>query len=409
MTTLLISFLGRPQKKDGGYEATVYELDGRQYQTTQFATALAEHYRVDTLRVLGTAGSMWDLFAAELDSAVMATPAWEALTAAVPKDAVTQPLLDAMAEVLNLGGGRYRHEFRLIPYGLDEGEQVDTLRLMAEGLSAGDRLLLDVTHGLRHLPMLGLMSALYVRAVAGAEVAGIHYAAFDRKVNGVTPVMSLHGLMRLYDWLRALESFHKDGDYGVFAGLLEADGLRGGLLAEAAFLERAAVAPNARRKLDSFTGGQLAPASPAGRLFLPVLMDRIEWRKGRDRAAWEGRLARDYLARRDYLRAGQFAFESLISARALAKGADANDYDTVRKAAERELEQQTREGRLAPKDPGNFITLKNLRNALSHGLRAKVDAGGFFVQQTAAFIDGLLADEARLKGWLEQAAGGLPR
>ncbi|MFM8442588.1 MAG: TIGR02221 family CRISPR-associated protein [Methylococcus sp.] len=409
MTTLLISFLGRPQKKDGGYEAAVYELEGRRYRTTQFATALAEHYGVDTLRVLGTAGSMWDLFAAELDAGMMATSAWEALEAAVPEDAVTQTLLDAMAAALNQGGGRYRLEFRLIPYGLDEAEQVATLRMMAEGLSAGDRLLLDVTHGLRHLPMLGLMSAFYVRAVAGAEVAGIHYAAFDRKVDGVTPVMSLNGLMRLYDWVRALECFNKDGDYGGFADLLTADGLRGGLLAEAAFLERAAVAPNAKRKLDSFTGGALAPDSPAGRLFLPVLMDRIEWRRGRDRAAWEGRLARDYLARRDYLRAGQFAFESLISARALANGADANDYDTGRQTAERELEQLTKEGRLDPKDPGNFITLKNLRNALSHGLRARVDAGGFLAQQTAGFIDGLLADEARLRAWLEQVARNLPR
>lgn len=410
MTTLLISFLGRvPHKKGGGYEATVYELDGRQYQTTQFATALAEHYRVDTLRVLGTAGSMWDLFAAELDSAVMATPAWEALSAAVSEDAVTQPLLDAMAEVLNLAGGRYQHEFRLMPYGLDEAEQVDTLRMMAEGLSAGDRLLLDVTHGLRHLPMLGLMSAFYVRLAAGAEVVGIHYAAFDRKVDGVTPVMSLNGLMRLYDWVRALECFSKDGDYGGFADLLSADGLRGDLLAEAAFLERAAVAPNARRKLETFTAAAGEPASPAGRLFLPLLMERIEWRKGKDRAAWEGRLARDYLARRDYLRAGQFAFESLISARALANGADANDYDHARQTAERELEQQTRDGRLEPENPANFITLKNLRNALSHGLRARVDAAGFLVRQTATFIDGLLADEARLRAWLEQVARDLPR
>jgi len=257
--------------------------------------------------------------------------------------------------------------------------------------------------------MLGLMSAFYVRAAAGAEVVGIHYAAFDRKVDGVTPVMSLNGLMRLYDWVRALECFSKDGDYGGFADLLSADGLRGDLLAEAAFLERAAVAPNARRKLETFTAAAGEPSSPAGRLFLPLLMERIEWRKGKDRAAWEGRLARDYLARRDYLRAGQFAFESLISARALANGADANDYDHARQSAERDLEQQTKAGRLAPKDPGNFITLKNLRNALSHGLRAKVDAGGFLAQQTATFIDGLLADEARLGAWLELVARSLPR
>lgn len=408
MSTTLISFLGKPARS-GSYEATVYALDGRHYRTNQFALALAEHYRADTLRILGTAGSMWDMFAAELGEDAMATPAWEALSAAVPADAVTQAQLDAMADWLNRGDAPHRFEFRLIPYGLDEAEQVDTLRMMAGGLTAGDRLLLDVTHGLRHLPMLGLLSAFYVRAVAGAEVAGIHYAAFDRQVNGVTPVMSLNGLMRLYDWVRALECFNKDGDYGGFAGLLEADGLRGDLLAEAAFLERAAVAPNARRKLDSFSREAGQPASPAGQLFLPTLMERIDWRKGKDRAAWEGRLARDYLQRRDYLRAGQFAFESLISARALEDGNDPNDYDTGRQTAERGLEEDTRLARLAPEDPANFITLKNLRNALSHGLRAKVDAGSWLTQLTAQFIDRLLADEARLSAWLAQVAGRLQR
>jgi CRISPR-associated Csx2 family protein len=384
-------------------------VDGHRYSTNQFALALAEHHRVDTLRILGTAGSMWDMFAAELGGDAMATPAWEALAAAVPADAVTQAQLDAMADWLNRGDAPHRFEFRLIPYGLDEAEQVDTLRMMAEGLTTGDRLLLDVTHGLRHLPMLGLLSAFYVRAVAGTEVAGIHYAAFDRKVDGVTPVMSLNGLLRLYDWLRALECFGKDGDYGGFADLLTADGLRGDLLAEAAFLERAAVAPNAKRKLDSFSVAAGEPASPAGQLFLPTLMERIEWRKGRDRAAWEGRLARDYLQRHDYLRAGQFAFESLISARALADGGDANDYDTGRQTAERGLEEDTKSARLTPEDPANFITLKNLRNALSHGLRAKVDAGSWLTQRTAQFIDRLLADEARLSAWLAQVAGRLSR
>jgi hypothetical protein len=96
---------------------------------------------------------------------------------------------------------------------------------------------------------------------------------------------------------------------------------------------------------------------------------------------------RDYLARGDYLRAAQFGFEALISGKV--------------------IENQG--------DPGNFITLKNLRNALSHGLRAKVDAQAAATQRTAEFVDRLLADgrgqaeklvEGMLQGLARISQGG---
>lgn len=408
MTQILVSFLGKVPKHQGSnYRKTVYDLDGTRYETAYFALALARHYAVDRLRLLGTAGSMWDVLSVELEPESMDSPAWDALETAVREDAVTQDHLDAVAALLNRPG-TVRYELRLIPYGVDDREQVDTLRTLAEDFTAGDTLWLDVTHGLRHLPMLGLISAFYVRAVAGAKVAGIYYAAYDREAHGATPAVRLDGLLRLYDWVRALECFNKDGDYGGFGALLTEDGLRGDLLAEAAFLERVAVAPDARRKLDSFMQPSPAPRSPAGQLFLPVLRERIDWRKGRDRAAWEGRLARDYLHRRDYLRATQFAFESLISQRAIRNQADANDYDNGRQVAESALVDDTKARRLKPEHPENFITLKNLRNALSHGLRAKVEAGSVLTRETAQFIDGLLKHETRLREWLGDCFRHLP-
>jgi len=408
MARILVSFLGKVAKDKGGtYKTTAYDLDGQTYATPFFALALTRHHAADTLRILGTAGSMWDVLSVELEPDSIDSPAWDALERAVAADAVTQDHLDAVAPLLDRPG-RPRHQLRLIPYGADERGQVEILRILAEGFGPGDRLLLDVTHGLRHLPMLGLISAFYLRAVAGAEVGGIYYAPYEREREGATPALRLDGLMNLYEWLRALECFNKDGDYGVFGGLLQADGLRGDLLTEAAFLERVAVAPNAKRKLDSFMQDQGEPASPAGRLFLPVLEQRIDWRRGRDRAAWEGRLARNYLERGDYLRAAQFGFEARISGRVIGNRGDPGHYDRDRQDAEMELEQRTKDDRLNPQAPGNFITLKNLRNALSHGLRAKVDAPGFATRKTAEFIEHLLGDEAKLRNWLTACFRDLP-
>jgi CRISPR-associated DxTHG motif protein len=48
--------------------------------------------------------------------------------------------------------------------------QVDILQTLAEGLGRpDDRLYLDITHGLRHLPMLGLLSAFYLQALGHAR------------------------------------------------------------------------------------------------------------------------------------------------------------------------------------------------------------------------------------------------
>lgn len=65
----------------------------------------------------------------------------------------------------------------------------------------------------------------------------------------------------------------------------------------------------------------------------------------------------------------------------IENGGNPGHFNQDRQDAERELEQGAKEeARLDPHAPGNFITLKNLRNALSHGSRAKVDAQSFAAQ-----------------------------
>lgn len=405
MPTTLITFLGLvPAARGGAYEETRYVLGQRGFTTRFLGAGLAEALEVDTVRILGTTGSMWDVLADVL-GATRDEATWLELAEKVQTDEVDAALLARVEAELNAHGRRH-FELRLIPYGFEEGVQVDILQTLAEGLGRpSDRLYLDITHGLRHLPMLGLLSAFYLQALGHARVDEIFYGARDRSGEAGAPVVSLRGLLKVQDWVRCLEQFEKDGDYGIFRDLLVAEGLAGKLLAEAAFLERVGNLSLAQKKLNSFWQGAAAPASPTGRMFFPLLKARLAWRTSARRSEWERKLAEQALAKADYLRASIFAFESRISARVERDGGDTNNFQQDREAAERALEQETWDARVDCKSERSFRTLKYLRNQLAHGVRANVDAQGI-TRLTAEFVVSLAGDEDKLRPWLAAALRG---
>jgi CRISPR-associated Csx2 family protein len=350
------------------------------------------------VRILGTSGSMWDVLILEQGDTSGREAQWDELANAVNNDAVTQSQLSAVEDLLN-GQESRRYQLRLIPYGFNDREQIDILRALTEGLDATQNIILDITHALRHLPMLGLLSAFYLRAATDAKIEGIYYGALERtdKRSGLTPVLRLDGLLKLYDWIRALEQFNKDGDYSSFKALFNREGLPGDLLGEAAFLERIANASLGSQKLNSAMQQiDNAELSPAASLFAPLLKTRTAWRNGGDRAARERALASDYLSRRDYLRATQFGFESLVSSAVWANKRNPNNMDD-REEAERSLyDVQSRES--AAETPGNFKTIKNLRNALAHGVM-NTDFQG----SNSQFIRKLTENEELLRDWLTRS------
>ncbi len=388
----LITFLGRGPSGAGEYRKARYRFtDGSVRETAFFGLAAADVSAAETIRVLGTSGSMWDVLLIEHGNTAGHEAQWDELAAAVGADSVTQDQLDAVESLLNRDGAR-RFQLRLIPYGYDEREQIDILRGVTAGIDVTQSVYLDVTHALRHLPMLGLLAAFYLRAATGARLAGIYYGAFERTENGETPVLRLDGLLQIYDWIRALEQFNKDGDYSSFSDLFDREKLPGKLLREAAFLERIANASEGSRRLDSAMRLiETCTLSPAAALFAPLLEQRSAWRKGGDRAAREKALAQDYLERRDYLRATQFAFESRVSAAVFAGRGDPNVFDN-RKAAEDELYKAEHARAEAP---GNFRILKNLRNALAHGVM-----GPQHGDPASTFLKKLTSDEEQLRNWL---------
>lgn len=357
--TTLISFLGKQQK---GYRTATYRFDaGFAREVPFFGMALAEYLKPDRLILLGTTGSMWDVFfereSKDIDESLMQ------LSDAAALDQVSEAMLEANAQRLSQRLG-YRVDCQLIPYARDEAEQVGILLGLADALAPNETITLDVTHAFRHLPMLALVAARYLKHVRQVEVENIYYGALEMTQSGdETPVLRLGGMLKMLDWVEALATYDKDGDYGVFGRLLADDGMepgRTGLLEKAAFFERSSNPVKARETLSSIFSSVEAHEGRLGSLFRAELIKRISWFRGQDRADWERSLANSYLERRDYLRAATFMYEAFVTRATNAERLNPNDFD------------QRKESYTKARDAKPEVkTLEFLRNALAHGVRPK--------------------------------------
>ncbi len=371
MTHALVTFLGRSSRREGAYRTTCYEFaKGDDCEPLAFfGWALQSRLQPERLVILGTRGSMWDhLFEGDFDFGDVAEEERLALAEGVENEQVSSGDLEKLTPLLEQRLG-CEVRLRLIPYCRDDAEQVELLRILAEEVEAGDEVDLDITHGFRHLPMLGLISALHLRRVRGARVRDIWYGAYDPDT-GKAPVMRLGGLLRIADWLEALSIYEKTGDYGVFEPLIR--GELGALLSEASFLETVNRIGQARgklrqvlRKLDGIAG------DPALSLFEEELRRRIIWAEEDNFYLRQRQLALEYLERGRYLESVLIGWEAFTTRLLLESGSG-----DPGNAEHREQARKSFDGRERQKHPRGDIyraydCLRRLRNAVAHGSQPK--------------------------------------
>jgi len=158
--TTLITFLGGSRgKDDAGYADTVYRWqDGSQAATDLFAEALLQRWNPHQMVLIGTRTSAWDHLAVRIDS-----PLFETLVEECTEDGLgiqdhqLQELEEGLSGHWGIPVRLYAHDTRL-----SNGNALEALMLYVESLdlvSARDRLLLDLSHGFRPMPVL-LLSAL---------------------------------------------------------------------------------------------------------------------------------------------------------------------------------------------------------------------------------------------------------
>ncbi|NWG32776.1 MAG: TIGR02221 family CRISPR-associated protein, partial [Rhodocyclaceae bacterium] len=254
--TVQISFLGKArQDPKTGYRPTRYVFDsGAEIETAFFGPALAQVTRPSLLYILGTAGSMWDVLlesqGGELASDEARLGLWERAAAGTVDNDLLEQFEPVIGERLGV-----QCRLRVISYADTLDAQTELVSQLAGWLEPGQQVTLDVTHGLRHLPMLMLAAAHYLERLRGVKVEEIYYGAMEMSAGGKTPVLKLSGLLRLLDWVQAISAFERDGDYARLTPLLKADGMPEETVArleDAAFYEQTTRPGQARGKIREF-------------------------------------------------------------------------------------------------------------------------------------------------------------
>jgi CRISPR-associated Csx2 family protein len=377
----LISFLGKGKADpQTGYRTATYRFDaGFSRRVPFFGMALTEYLKPDRLVLVGTAGSMWDVF---FEREGTDDDAMLHLMAAVEAGQVDEQMLALPRQELAQQLG-IPVDCLLIPYARDPAEQAEILRRLAGVVQPGENLSLDVTHGFRHLPMLALVAARYLARVVDVKVEELYYGALEMTTpDGETPVLRLGGLLAMLDWVEALATYDKDGDYGVFAPLLAADGMdkgRAELLTRAAYFERTGNPVRARETLGTVFPSVEAHRGALGGLFSETLKKRISWFRRGKRDDWELSLADAYRERGDYLRAATFMYEAFVTRACNERRDDPTDF---------ELRKQNYASARAQQP--EVAKLEYLRNSLAHGVRPRAE-------QEARTLD----DEGRLRSMLK--------
>ncbi|WP_462270688.1 TIGR02221 family CRISPR-associated protein [Desulfobacter sp.] len=112
---------------------------------------------------------------------------------------------------------------RDIPMGYNEAEIWKLFDLIIGKVNEGDEIYLDITHGFRSLPMLGLVLVNYLKVTKNISVGGIYYGAFEKlcsvgKIDNIpmekrnAPVLNLTSFHILQDWVMGADNFI---NYGI--------------------------------------------------------------------------------------------------------------------------------------------------------------------------------------------------
>jgi CRISPR-associated Csx2 family protein len=312
---------------------------------------------------------MWDVFGLDMagdDETAFAGVADLNLEEAVRREAVTQAMLDVLAPMLSARIGCLV-VLRLIGFARNAAEQTEVLHTMAEQIEPHQHIALDVTHSFRHLPMLALVAARYLKHTRNAQVQAIYYGALDMTVAGQpTPVLNLQGMLTMLDWVDGLSVYQHTGDYGIFTDLMQTAGMaadKAQQWRQAAFHERTMGAEIAYSKLNDAHNAMHGLSDPLLDLFKPELNQRMQWARQPNRALREHALAEGYLKRKDHLRGVFYLYECLLThevERHSARYAGLPAFE-ARKSAAQSLKEQ-----YYP----HFGQLEYLRNTLAHGVRS---------------------------------------
>ncbi len=382
MTRALITFLGRTPKTEDGYRKTSYIFpDGEKGAgTALFASQLIERIEVDEIIILGTTGSVWDCLFKEETIRDNLENLWSGIRDKAENKKIIQADLDRIQPYVSAYFANKEIRLRLIPNGFTEKEQYELLRIMKEETKKYSDLIVDVTHSFRHIPMLGMAAAIYLKYVQKIAINEIWYGFYDPDAKQGY-AHTLKGLLGLFDWIDALSKYDYSADYGVFKALLTQENKENvaSKMQEAAYYERNVEAVKAKDRIISVNRAlKEDPLTGLSTLIQPELEKRMAWAEKeeglQDRQA---HLADIYLRGGDYVRSSIYAFEAFITELVYREKGDPGNFSD-RHTAKKNF-KLTRYNSL-------YNDFEKIRNSLVHATRPDND-----------YLRIILNDEQKLK------------
>jgi CRISPR-associated DxTHG motif protein len=107
-----------------------------------------------------------------------------------------------------------------IPDGRSEVELWSIFDALEMHVGRHERVVLDVTHGYRSLPVLGLIAADYLKAVRDVDLRAVVYGAYEARDGDRCPIFDLTPFLSLLEWTAATTLFRQTGNAEPLAGLL---------------------------------------------------------------------------------------------------------------------------------------------------------------------------------------------
>lgn len=190
----IISFLGFTNYTETTY---LHPTTSQTVRTPFFQEALIEFYQPDTLYVLLT-----ETVATKIPRGATESN-WTALQKRLAEKVNLEPIFD-------------------IPESNSPEDGWIIFDKITGCLNQGDRVIFDLTHSFRSIPVIALLAISYLRTVRQVKVEGVLYGAFDPNAQGKpTPSYDLLPMLSLLDWIAATDRFVKVGDGLPLAELLK--------------------------------------------------------------------------------------------------------------------------------------------------------------------------------------------
>jgi CRISPR-associated Csx2 family protein len=241
---VLISFLGTgtPRIVDDGirpmreYRKADYRIGEDTYKDFTFmSAALARHYTIDKILMVGTVHSMWEelyrwFYDAKGEEKVednettynIYKEIGEHCEAADHGSELSMPHQQAVEQVMGEGS-----KVVLIKYGVDEEEireNINRILGLEQYLETNDELIVDITHSFRSLPIFVMNLLIYLQNVSPKKIiiSHIYYGMNEASREfGYSPVVDLKAMMDVQEWITGAYAFSMFGNTYKISRLLE--------------------------------------------------------------------------------------------------------------------------------------------------------------------------------------------